>query len=560
MAKYRHFKRYREIANSVVRHGFGLLLTQLGLAHFLPSVRRAHESDPTISQYSRARRLRLLLQELGPTFIKFGQLLSTRPDLLPRDILVELSYLQDNVPSFPYDEVSTIVTQELGQTMEEAFAEFEKEPLAAASIGQVHRAQLHSGAHVVVKVRRPHIIQQMEMDLDILFNIAKLAEKRTSWGQMYHLGDIALELQRSVADELDYLVEAENADQMRTNFKNNNDVIIPKIHWAQTTSAVLTMERVEGEKLISPDDLREAGHDPSKIVDRLVDLMYTQIFDHGLFHADPHPGNLAVAADGRIIFMDFGIVGRLKGERKRQFVLFLLGIVTQNPRQLVRSLQDMGVLSHRVDRKALRRDAERLLEKYLDSSLRKINLGKAVAEIFSLTYQYHIRIPAEFTLLGKTIMTLEGVIEDLDADLKLIELLRPYAGRLARDRFSYSSLKNTATEHFFETSDFLISLPRRLNDLLDRLDTEGLPFQINFSDLDKTFLHLDRLANRLTFSIVLLSFSIVMAALIVGAGLVASIPGEVGLLWRLPIIEIGFVIAIGMAAWLLVAIYRSGKL
>ena len=356
------------------------------------------------------------------------------------------------------------------------------------------------------------------------------------------------------------MLEAENAAQMHHNFKYRQDIIIPRIYWEQTTSAVLTMEYVPGVKLNNAKQLSSAGHNPTQIIHELVDIMYTQIFDHGFFHADPHPGNIAVADDGRLVFMDFGIVGRLKGERKRQFILFLLGIVTKNPRQLVRSLQKMGVLSHHVDRKALRRDVERLLDKYLDTTLKKINLGKAVAEIFSLTYRYHIRIPAEFTLLGKTIMTLEGVIEDLNADIKLIDLLHPYAGRLARDRFSHEAIKDVVTEHFFETTDFLFSLPRRLNDLLDRLDTEGLPFQLHFPEWEKTIQHLDRLANRLTFSIVLLSFSIIMAALIIGAGMVTSIAGENVILWRLPIIEIGFIVAAGMAIWLLLAIHRSGKL
>ncbi|NLZ39344.1 MAG: AarF/ABC1/UbiB kinase family protein [Firmicutes bacterium] len=560
MPKYRHFKRYREIANSVVRHGFGHFITQLGLAHLLPSVRSARESDQAILQYSRAQRLRMLLEELGPTFIKLGQLLSTRPDLLPRDILDELSHLQDRVPSFPFADVQSIIREELASPPEEIYTDFDSEPLAAASIGQVHRARLCNGEQVVVKVRRPHIIEQMQMDLEILLNISRLAEQRTSWGKMYHLSDIALELQHSIEEELDYLLEAENAEQMRHNFRYRQDVLIPKIYWEQTTEAVLTMEYVPGIKLNNPQQLRKAGHNPTHIIHKLVDIMYTQIFDHGFFHADPHPGNIAVADDGRIIFMDFGVMGRLRGERKRQFILFLLGIVTKNPRHLVSSLQNMGVLSHHVDRKALRRDVERLLDKYLDTALKKINIGKAVAEIFSLTYRYHIRIPAEFTLLGKTIMTLEGVIEDLDADIKLIDLLHPYAGRLTRDRFSAEAIKEVVTEHFFETTDFFFSLPRRLNELLDRLDTEGLPFQMHFPDWKETIRHLDRLANRLTFSIVLLSFSIIMAALIIGAGMVTSIAGENVILWRLPIIEIGFIVAIGMAIWLLLAIHRSGKL
>lgn len=559
MPKYRHLKRYREIANSLVRHGFGHLLTQLGLSQFLPSVRRAGKSEVAILQYTRAQRLRMLLEELGPTFVKFGQLLSTRPDLIPRDILDELACLQDSVPAFPFQEAAAIISMELGQLLEQIYSEFEVKPLAAASIGQVHRARLHTGEYVVVKVRRPRIVSQMQTDLEILLDMAKLADKRTPWGRVYHLEEIALELQRAVVEELDFVTEAENAEQIRHNLRHRRDVVIPKIYWDQTTTAVLTMEFVAGVKLSDPAHLLEAGHQPRQVIATLVDLMFAQIFHDGRFHADPHPGNLAVAEDGRIIFMDFGIVGRLRGERKRQFILFLLGIINHSPRQMVRSLADMGVLSRRIDRKALRRDAERLMDRYLDVPLSKIHLGKAVTEIFALAFEYHIRIPAEFTLLGKTIMTLEGVIEDLDAETKLIEILRPYAGRLAKERLAFESVKEIATEQFLETSDFVLSLPRRLNDILDRVDTEGFPLQLNYPDLDKTFLHLDRLGNRLSFSIVLLAFSIIMAGLIIGSGLVATITGA-ALLWRLPIIEIGFILAGAMAIWLFLAIYRSGKL
>jgi ubiquinone biosynthesis protein len=559
MPKYRHLRRYREIANSLVRHGFGHLLTHFGLSQYLPSVRRARKTENAILELSRAQRVRLLLEDLGPTFIKFGQLLSTRPDLLPRDILNELTCLQDSVPSFPYALVEEIIEQQLGKPVGEAFQSLEEKPLAAASIGQVHRACLHSGEDVVIKVRRPQIVAQMQTDLEILVDMAKFADRRTPWGKVYNFEDVVLELQRSVHDELDYLIEAEHAEQFRSNLANRDDVIIPKIYWDYTTESVLTMQMVDGIKLSHAAKLRKAGHDPANIVIRLVDIMFAQIFHHGLFHADPHPGNLAVAQDGRIIFMDFGIVGKLKGERKQQFILFLLGMISQSPRQLVRSLSKMGVLTRRIDRRELRRDAERLMDKYLDVPLHRLNLGKAVSEIFALAYEYNIRIPSEFTLLGKTIMTLEGVIEDLDKDLKLVELLRPYAGRLVRERFTLDALKDSASDQFFETSDLLLSIPARLNDMLDRVDTEGIPVQINFPDLDTSFLHLDRLANRISFSIVLLSFSIIMAGLIIGAGLVASITGA-PLMWRLPIIEIGFFLAAAMAIWLFLAIYRSGKM
>jgi ubiquinone biosynthesis protein len=355
------------------------------------------------------------------------------------------------------------------------------------------------------------------------------------------------------------MAEAEHAEQFRNNFESRQDIIIPAIYWDYTTSAVLTMEMLHGLKLNQPELLVAAGHDPSQIARKLVDATFLQIFNHGLFHADPHPGNLAVSADGSLIFMDFGIMGKLKGDRRRQFVLFLLGMVSRNPRQIVRSLGDMGILSRRLDRRALRRDVEQLMEKYLDVPLHKIQLGRAVREVFSLAFEHSIRIPSEFTLLGKTIMTLEGVIEKLAPDLKLIELLEPYAGRLLRERYSPQSVKDAVSEQFFEISDFLFSLPRRLSEIIDRLDADGLPLQVNYPDLDKALLHSDRMANRVTFSIVLLSFSIIMGSLIIGSGLIASVTGE-SLLWRLPIIEVGFVFAGIMGVWLMIAILRSGRL
>ncbi len=557
--RYSHFRRYRQVIKSVARHGFGHLLSQLGLVNLLPSARRARREERALLRFSFAQRLRLLLEELGPTFVKFGQILSTRPDLMPRDVLEELSRLQDNVPPFDFSFVRGTIEETLGRPLSELFSSFEEEPLAAASIGQVHRAVLPGGDKVVVKVRRPGIVSQMETDLEILLDMARLAERHTAWGRVYRVKDVVQELSRAIRQELDYLNEAENARLFRENFRNRRDVIIPKVYWEVCASSVLTMEEVEGIKLNRPEELVAAGHNLPDLARRLVDITFVQVFDHGFFHADPHPGNLALNSHSQLVLMDFGIAGRLKKENRRQFVLFLLGLVNRNPRQVVRAVSNMGVLTRPVDRRALRRDVERLLDRYLDAPLHKVELGKAVREIFALAFEYSIRLPSEFALLGKAIMTLEGVIERLAADLKLTELLRPYAGRLVREHLSPASLSEAAAEQLQETADFLTSLPRRFNEALDRFETDGIPLQLNYPDLEKAISHLDRLGNRLTFSIVLLSFSIIMAGLVVGSGLVAGITGE-SLLWRLPIIEVGFALAGVMAVWLLLAIIRSGKL
>lgn len=559
ITRYRHLKRYRQIARSVARHGFGHILTQLGLTGLLPSVRRTAESERALLHLSRAQRLRLLLLDLGPSFVKFGQLLSTRPDLVPRDILEELSRLQDEVPPFPFTEAAAIIEQELGRPWDEIYAAFSAEPLAAASIGQVHCARLPDDTEVVVKIRRPGISVQMETDLEILLEVARFADRHTVWGKVYRTSAVVQELQRAVLEELDFRNEAENALRIRENLRLRKDVIIPRIYTGQTSAAVLTMEKVCGIKFNQPNSLEAAGHDRAQIARLLVDIMFEQIFINGFFHADPHPGNLAVSGDGRLVFMDFGIVGKMRGSRRRQFTLLLLGIVNRNARLLVSSLTDMGFISRRVDRKALRHDVERLMEKYLDLPLRGINLGRAVREVFVLAFEHQIRIPAEFTILGKTLMTLEGVVEDLAPELKLVELLKPYAGELARERLSLPAIRETLTEQASEAGEFFFSLPRRLGEILERTDVEGFPLQLYYPDLDKLFSHLDKQINRLSFSIILLAFSMTMAGLIVGSGLVAGITGET-LLWRLPIIEAGFILAGIMAVWLLFAILRSGRL
>lgn len=557
--RYRHLKRYRQIVRSVVRHGFGHILTQLGLTAYLPSFLRTAEKERVMQHLSRAQRLRLLLLDLGPTFVKLGQLLSTRPDLVPRDLIEELSTLQDDVPPFPFAEAAAIIEQELGRPLTEIYAEISSEPLAAASIGQVHAARMSDGNEVVVKIRRPQIAAQMETDLEILLDAARFADRHTLWGKVYRASDVVLEMQRATREELDFGNEAENAAQIRENMLLREDIIIPRIYPAQTTAAVLTMEKVNGIKLNQPDRLTAAGHNCAQIARRLIDVMFEQIFIHGFFHADPHPGNLAVTEDGLLVFMDFGIVGKMQGKRRRQFTRLLIGVVNGNAHLLVSSLTEIGFVSRRVDRKALRHDIERLMEKYLDLPLSKINLGIAVREIFSLAFKHQIRIPAEFTLLGKTIMTLEGVIEELAPEIKLIELLKPYAKRLALERLSLTAFRETLTEQGSEAAAFFFSLPRRLDEIFEHTSAEGFPLQLNYPDLDKLFLHLDRQINRLSFSVILLSFSLIMAGLIIGSALVVSITGET-LLWRLPIIEAGFVLAGIMAVWLLFAILRSGRL
>jgi ubiquinone biosynthesis protein len=551
---FRHLHRYREIAMAFARNGFGYVANELGFPEAIPFFRSGERRD--IHKKTVGERIRLLLEDLGPTFIKLGQIASTRPDLLPPGIISQLVRLQDNVPPFSYSEAVHIIEEELGASIGELFAEFPETPLAAASIGQVYHAVLKNGTHTAVKVQRPNIQRTIETDLDILAELARLAENRLEWARNYRVRDMVEEITRALRAELDYSSEARQAEKFAIQCRKMEKVCVPQVYWEYTTRRVLTMEFLDGVKLSDTARLDQEGHDRSAIARQFAAVIFHQILIEGFFHGDPHPGNVLVLQDGRLALLDFGLVGRLSQEMKKQFASFVIALRNQSSTGIIRAISNMGIIPDEVDMNLLHADVDEMREKYYETPLSRVSLGEAVNDLFTLAFRHRIRIPSEMTMLGKTLLTMEGVVVTLDPAFSVFEVAEPYGRRLFKERIDPRNLFKKAVEEFPDFLDMLTELPSSMRTMASTVRKGKLKFEIGVPELGSFLNNMDRITNKLAFSIVLLSFSIIMVGLIIASSLAE--PGTV--LWNLPIIEISFGIAAFMLAWLIYTFFRSGKL
>jgi ubiquinone biosynthesis protein len=528
----------------------------LGLLELLSLPKRLFvQGAQAVQTKTMGERIRMFLEELGPTFVKMGQIASTRPDLIPAEILHELEKLQDSVPPFSFQDVRRIMEQELGGTLEDLFAEFQETPLAAASIGQVHYAVLKSGEGVAIKVQRPHIRTIVETDLDILQEIAALAELRLEWAARYQMRDIVQEFSKSLRAEMDYTNEARNTEKIAAQFAGDPKIRIPKVYWEYSTQKVLTMEYVQGLKLSEVNTLDQQGYDRKVLAERVVRSIFQQILIKGFFHGDPHPGNIFVLPGDSIAFLDFGMVGRLTPDMKHHFASLVIAMMRQSTDGVIKAITRMGLVPEEIDMQRLRADVEQLREKYYNVPFSQISLGEAVNNLFAVAYQHRIRIPADLTLLGKTLLTMEGLVEQLDPELSIIKIAEPFGRQLLKERYHPKKMTENAFNYLVEYGEILSELPKRIHDLTSVMKKGKMHMEITIPELDQFLTKLDRISNRLSFSIVLLSFSIIMVGLIIGSAL----GRQTTLLWKFPVIETGFVVATMMFIWLLYSIFKSGR-
>lgn len=556
LRKYKHFNRYHTIAVILVRHGFGYLIDQLGLNHFLAFHERHQEQKG--SKLSLGERIRSMLEELGPTFIKLGQLLSTRQDLLPPDIIVELKKLQDEVPPFEFTKVREVVEEQMGQSLDKLFAEFEENPLAAASIGQVHRARLiDTKQEVAVKIQRPGIEKMVRNDLEIMFDIARLAENHTTWGKTYPFVDMVAIFSQAIKEEIDYTIEGRNTEKFFRNFSKDDSIRIPKVFWDYSGMRVLTLEYFANIGLNEKQKIVEQGYNAHGLAQIIVHAMMKQILIDGIFHADPHPGNLLVLGGAEIGFIDFGMVGLISKERQQQFFQLMMGFLRGNTESIVDTILAMGVMGDKGNIINLRRDVQRLSDKYAQISLGQISLADSIQEIMNLAFKYHIKMPAEFTLLSRSLVTLEGTVQSLDPDLNILEVVKTFQGHFWKEKFSLNELKHFMIDNFLAYQHMFKSLPSQLTSIFERIKNDEVKIKMEYQETNEVFKHFDKIANKISFSIVLLSFSIIMAGLIIGSNLVRT--NMTYNYWNLPILEIGAATAIVMAGWLFWSIFRSGR-
>jgi len=554
-------RRYNEIISVFAKHGFGYLMEQLGILNFFKiKLRRLNRDDEANnSRLSTGERLRLACEKLGPTFVKLGQILSTRGDIFSPDVVKELMKLQDSVQPFSFAEVRTVIESELEDKLENVYKEFEEKPLASASVSQVHYARLNSGKPVAVKVQRPGIEKNIHLDLDILKDIAHFIDNHTKYGKMYDFSNMVLEFENTLKNELDFTKEAENAEKFQQNFRRDEGITVPQIKWIYTTRRILTMEYIEGLSVNDHKALEQAGIDRKKLAKKLFASVCNQILRDGFFHADPHPGNIKVMPDGTIVFLDFGMVGSFNETQKRTISNFFIGIVAKDSKMVVWSILDLNSMSKRNNLKKFEKDVDKIIEKYLTLPWNEIKIGDLFYEIFNIAYLNHFKFPHEFTLLAKALATSQGLAEKLAPDLNALVVAKPIAKKLLYQSFSPRNLSKDMIKSIFNYKSLWNEFPSAMLNFLGKMEDGNFVIQFEIKDIGNIQKRVDRTFNRISFSVVLLAVSIIIAGIIIGSGLSASTGSEMALL-NITVLKIGLAIAAVILVGLVISMFRSNRL
>jgi ubiquinone biosynthesis protein len=552
---YRHLNRYRQILTILFKYGFGDLLEMLKIDQYIEVGLQmiSKKRGGRVERLTRPQRLRMAFEELGPTYIKLGQILSTRPDLIPGDYIQELSKLQDEVPPFPFHEVIKVVESEFGMPPEELFERLDEAPFASASIGQVHRAMLRDGEAVAVKVQRPGIHKIIEVDLEIMLHLATLAERHIEELSFHRPVKIVEEFARTLEKEIDYKNEATNMERIARHFLNDPNVYIPKVFRDNTTSRVLTTEFIDGIKISDIDDLEAAGLDRKIVTSRGADLVLKQVFNYGFFHADPHPGNIFVLPGNVICLLDFGMTGIVDRRTREDFVDLLDSIVHQNEVRASQALLKLTYWENEPDRRSFEREVADFMGRHLYKPLKDIEIGKLLQELLELATSLRLRIPPDIFLMMKALSTVEGVGRMLDPNFDMFAQATPFIVQVKLDRFRPQRIADDMFDVGAKLLQFLQQFPKDLLDLANLIRQQKLRLQIEHKGLETMLATHDQISNRV-------SFSIIIAALIVGSALIV-ISETPPLIFGISLIGIIlFFAAAIMGIWLLVAILKKGKL
>jgi len=552
----RTIRRYRSILGVLIKYGFGHFVEQLNIDYYLELGKRIVTLDKIpkeLERLSQPQRLRLAMEELGPTFIKLGQLLSTRPDVLGKEYIHEFSKLQDKVPAVSLEDINAQIQREMGHPAEELFAEFSKEPLAAASIAQVHRGKLKSGEEVVFKIRRPGIAKIVATDIDVLMGLAYLIEQHVPAVALYDPVGLVKEFRRNILREMNFTREGRTVDRFAVNFAGSDTVYTPKIFWDYSGEIVLTMEYVPGIKISDLENLTAQGYDLKEIAHRGADAFLRQVLDFGLFHADPHPGNVFILPGQVICMLDYGMVGRLGRDLKDQLIDLLQALLDKDVNRIISQLLYSGELADNSDLRNLRRDLHDFIEDYHDIVLQDIKVGKLLSEFIEILTHYRIHFPPDYMLLAKALIIMEGVGRQLDPNFNMISHMRPYIKKLVLERLSLKNVRAQAGDIAYAYTSLAKSLPHDIKEFLNRLNRNKFKIDLEHRGLEKLVTDLDRSSNRV-------SFAVVIGSLIVGSSLVMQID-KGPMIFGFPLLGLlGYSIAGLLGLWLAVGILRSGRL
>ena len=535
-----------------MKYGFGEIVDRLNLGRALKFGKRIFRRKPS-EEISFSARIRMALEELGPTFVKLGQVLSMRPFLIPYELVVELSKLHDQVSSLDWEVARKAIEENLGYEIEKAFAFFDKTPVASASLSQVHNAELHDGTKVVVKIQRPGIRKIIDADMVILRDMAQLLEKHVPESRQYQPVGLVDELARSTRKEINFLYEARNIEIFSRNFQKDEGIFVPEVFWDYTTRRMITMERIDGIKITDIEKLKESGIDPQEICRKGGEMVFLMVFEHGFFHADPHPGNLFITPDGRIAPVDYGMVGVLSDSQLSELGEILTSVVAGDAQSLVHTFSRAGILPEYVNQQALETDISELLVRYHKIPLARIDMATLFDEFFEIVHRHDLQVKSEFMVLGKALVTYEEVARQLDPGYDLIKSASPYVQKLALKRIGLPQILKDLKMGLTELRDFATRFPAEARQFASKLNKGKARLGLEIRGLDRLTIELDRSTNRL-------AFALVIAAIIVGSSLILTL--DVGIkIYGLPLLGlVGFLFAGILGAGLVISILRSGKL
>ena len=560
----RGFRRLGHISRILVKHGFGDFFDRLFKTPELAADRKGEHQVPLKSGFPSPVRVRRVLEELGPSFIKLGQLMSTRADIFPSEHIEELRKLQDSVPPVPYEEIRAVVEKDFAQPLAEVFQSFEPESMAAASVAQVHRAVLHTGEKVAVKIVRPGIEKKIREDIRLMYSIAEKLEQKFEMGRKIGFVNLTREFERTIFKELDMLTEAGHMERFAGYFKDSDELHIPKVYWAHTSRSVLVMEHIDGIKMDQVDIIRNNGIDPKEVALIGLRSFSRQLMDFGLFHADPHPGNTIVMYDGRVSLVDFGIMGYLDEENMTQIANIFLGYAEHDYDMIMDAFMDAGLIhADQIDLDVFRTDLKDMSEPFYGRSLKTISAKDVYNQVMQVVMKHQIRIPRNYLLLLKTFIQTEALGKILDSDASLLEVTRPYAKALVERGYDAQKILHNVGRDARSVSGLMRVLPNFLHDILKMTSQGKHGLEVRHTATEAMSEKFEKGVNRFVVGLVI-SASLIAAALVLNAaqgvmdiqlsllGYTVSLTVLLGL--------VGYSLATVLGLWLIASIFRSGKL
>ncbi len=549
---YKNIQRMRHIVAVLIKHGFYSVVERMNLHRIVPFSKRLRKKAVEEAELSLPERIRLVFEELGPTFIKLGQLLSTRPDILPEEYIEEFRKFQDKVPPFPFEQALQQIEKELKRSVSELFQSIEEEPVAAASIAQVHRAVLLDGREVVVKVQRPGIENMVDTDIGIMYTLANQLLKY--FPELSLLDPVAIvdEFSRTIRKEMDFTLEASNTIKFRDMFKDDPHVYIPDVYWEYTGKRVLTQERIKGIKVDNLEKLMKKGIDPARIAHLVAESFLRMVMVEGFFHGDFHAGNIFVLGPEKISLVDFGITGRVDRELRDSLAKIFIGLATQDYDMLVDEYASMGVLPEGVNLSEFKRDYRDLMEPYFARPLETTSLGELLMGYIRVSFRYKIRHPRELLLINKCIIEIEGIVRLLDPKTDILKEAQPFATGFIKDRYRPGRILEEVGEDVKELNALVKESPSQIRQIMKKMINDKFTIDFVHVGLENFYNEIDRSSNRV-------SFALIISAVIIGSSMIIQ-SGIGPLFMGYPIIGImGFAFAGILGLSLAISILRSGR-